>query len=167
MIACNHTKHLGTIVDNSIIQLLASSTIGRKHHLIGSLEVFFVADVLYVAIRAISLLHNSQLQLISQIIEVVAHLLHLLRFVVPLFHLLGVLLHLYGKVVVDDLILQTGILRSTLQALLHNGEAVEHLSRDVQCQHRHQDDVHQVNHLLARRNGSFLDCHILPLTSYI
>ena len=33
------------------------------------------------------------------------------------------------------------------------------IRRSIQRQHSHQDDIHQVNHLLARRNRSFLDCH--------
>ena len=33
------------------------------------------------------------------------------------------------------------------------------ICRSIQRQHSHQDDIHQVNHLLARRNRSFLDCH--------
>ena len=48
---------------------------------------------------------------------------------------------------------------STVQTFLHNRESVEHLVRYVKCQHCHQDDVHQIDHLLARRNGSFLYCH--------
>ena len=120
---------------------------------------------MYVAILAVGFLNNSQFQLVKEVVEIVAQLLHLLRLVVPLTDLLRVLLHLGGKVVVDSLILLNGRLRGALQALFHNREAVEHLRRDVQCQHSHQNNVHQIDHLLTGRNGSLLNCHSLLLTS--
>ena len=167
MVVINHGEHLRTIVVDGVVKLLATTTAWRQHHLIGSLQVFLVAQVARIAILAISLYGDSFLQFLGQFVELVTHLLDLLRLVVPLLNLLRVLLHLFGKVVVYSLVLLGSVHRGALQALLNNREAVEHLVRDVQCQHRHQYDVHQVDHLLARRNRSFLDCHILPLTSYI
>ena len=158
-ILVDHTQHLVAIADDSVVELLATTAAGREHHLIGCLEVFFVTDILHVTIAAIGFLHNGQLQLVSQIVELVAQSLHFLRLIIPLLDLLRVLLHLHGEVVVYGLILPTGVLRGALQTLLNNGEAIEHLGRDVQCQHSHQHDIHQVDHLLARRNGSFLDSH--------
>ena len=84
---------------------------------------------------------------------------HLLRLVVPQLHLLRILLHLHGKIVVDSQVLVGGIHRGTLQAFLHNREAVEHLVGYIQRKHGHQDDIHQINHLLARGYWSFLYCH--------
>ena len=96
----HHAQHLGAIPVDGIVEFLTTSAVGSQHHLIGSLQVFLVADVLHVAVAAVGLLHDSQLQLVHEVIERVAHLLHLLRLVVPLLHLLRVLLHLRGKVVV-------------------------------------------------------------------
>ena len=158
-ILVDHTQHLVAVADDSIVQLVTTTTTGRKHHLIGCLEVFLVADILHITIAAIGLLYDGQLQLVSQIIELVAQSLHFLRLIIPLLDLLRILLHLRGEIVVYSLVLPTGILRGTLQTLLDNREAVEHLGRDVQCQHSHQHDIHQVDHLLAGRNGSFLDSH--------
>ena len=155
----HHLQHFGTIVIDGIEKLLATTTTGREHHLIGGLEVFLVAKITRVAIFAISLAGNGQLQLVGQVVERIAHLFYLLRLVIPLFHLLRVLLHLYGKVVIYGQILLGSIEGSALQTLLDNREAVEHLVRDVQRQHRHQYHVHQIDHLLTGRNRSFLNCH--------
>ena len=145
----HHLEHLLAIGVDGVKEFLASTTAGRQHHLVSSLQVFLVAQCSGVAITAVSLLGNGHFQLLSQGIELIAHLLHLLRSVVPLLDLLRILLHLLRKVIIYRLVHLRGVLGGALQTLLHNGEAIEHLVRDVQRQHSHQYDVHQVNHLLA------------------
>ena len=38
-----------------------------------------------------------------------------------------------------------------VDALLDDGETVEHLGGDIECQHGHEDDIHQIDHLLTGR----------------
>ena len=144
-----HLQHLITIVVDGVEQFLAATTTGSQHHLGSSFQVFLVTDISHVTIVTVGFADNSQFQFVGKVIELVAHLLHLLRLIIPLLHLLGILLHLHGKVVVDGQILLRGIDGGTFQTFLHQREAVEHLVRDVQRQHSHQYDVHQVNHLLT------------------
>ena len=50
-----------------------------------------------------------------------------------------------------------------LQTILYDREAIEHLAGYVECQERHQNDIHQIDHLLTGGYGSFLDCHVLSV----
>ena len=75
---CRHLQHFNTIVVDGVEEFLAASASWCQHHLCGSLQVFLVADVTYVSVLAVSLLHNSQLQLFGKFVELVAHLFYLL-----------------------------------------------------------------------------------------
>ena len=162
----HHLQHVDAIGINGIIQFLATTTSRSQHHLTGSLQIFLIPYISDITVLTVSLHNDGLLQLVYKIIEMTAHLLDLLRFVIPLLDLLRIFLHLNGKVIVYGHILQRRVRCRALQTLFNNRESVEHLCRDVQCQHCHQYHVHQVNHLLARRNGSFLYCHVFLLFRY-
>ena len=131
------------------IEFLSLARTRCKHHDAGSLKVFLVLDIAHVAILAVSLLHNSNLQFLSKVIERIAHVLYLLSLFKPFPYLGRVLLHLVGKVAIDCIVLCGRVGCGSIQTVFHNRESVEHLRRDVQRKHCHQDDIHQVNHLLA------------------
>ena len=131
------------------IEFLSLARTRCKHHDAGSLQVFLVLDVAHIAILTVSLLYDSNLQFLGKVIERIAHVLHLLSLLEPFPHLGRVLLHLVGKVAIDCIVLCGRVGCGSIQTVFHNRESVEHLRRDVQRKHSHQDDVHQVNHLLA------------------
>ncbi len=157
----DHGEYSLAVGVDGFLQFLATSTSRSEHNLIGSLQVFLVLQAVGIAIFAVGLFGNGRFQLSGEAVELLAHLLHQHGLVVPFLHLLRIGRHLLFKVVVDDLILLRGVLRSAVEAFLHDGKAVEHLVGDVQCQHSHQHDIHQVDHLLAWRDRSFSDCHYL------
>ena len=131
------------------IEFLSLARPRCKHHDAGSLQIFLVLDVAHVAILAVSLLHDSNLQFLGKVIERIAHVLYLLSLFKPFPYLGRVLLHLVGEVAIDCIVLCGRVGCGSIQTVFHNRESVEHLRRDVQRKHCHQDDVHQVNHLLA------------------
>ena len=99
VVVVDHREHLGAIVVDGVKELLAATTAGGQHHLVGSLQVFLVTKIAWVAMFAISLYGDGYFQFFGQLVELVAHLLDLLRLLVPLLNLLRVLLHLFGEVV--------------------------------------------------------------------
>ena len=144
---------------DGIVECLSLSCSGCQHHLRGSLQVFFVLYVFQVAVGSVGFVHNLFLELLGEVEERVAHLLHQRSLFEPLLHLSGILLHLGFKVTVDGRVLLRGVCRGAVQAFFHQREALEHLGGHVERQHCHEDDVHQVDHLLAWRYRSFLYCH--------
>ena len=154
-----HRQHTLTETVDSLVQFLSLSVGRREHHVVSRLLILLIADISDIAILAIGLNHDGLLQTGSKVIQRVAHLAHLLGFVVPLAGFQRVSLQLLLKGFVDGQVLLGGVTCSAVQTFLHNRKTVEHLVRNVKCQHRHQDNVHQVNHPLTWRNGSFLDCH--------
>jgi hypothetical protein len=142
-----------------LVESLAASPSGCEHDLGGRFKVLLVDDVGHVGFLSVGLAYDGQFQLACEIVERVAHPLDLLRLVEPRFHLRGVGLHLRFKVVIYHPVLLCGAGCGAVEAFLYDGEAVEHLRRDVQREHCHEDDIHQVDHLLARGYRSFLYCH--------
>ena len=110
-----------------IEELLALARARREHHLTCRLKVFLAVDVVDVAIGSIGLAHDFNLQFLCEVIQGVAHPLHLGGFLEPLAHLLRIALHLSLEVAVYVLVLQYRIVGCALQALVDDGEAVEHL----------------------------------------
>ena len=143
-----------------MVELAALAPARSEHHLIGRLQVFLVTDLAGVSIIAVCFPDDGEFELGGKLEERVTHLPHLLRLVKPSLHLGRIGLHLGLEVIIYHLVLLVGVGRRAVEAFLHDGEAVEHLGRDVQREHGHQDDIHQVNHLLARRDRFFLYCHV-------
>ena len=156
---CYHRQHPIAEGVDGIIEFLSLTISWREHHVVGRFLIFLIADVTYIAVFAISLYYDSLLQTGSKVVERIAHLADLLSLVIPFLRLLRIGFHLLLEGLVDSKILLRRVAGCTIQAFLHNRESVEHLIRDIQCQHSHQDDIHQIDHLLAWRNWSFLDCH--------
>ena len=132
-------------------QFAAATTVGGQHDAAGSLQVLLIAYVVDVAVLAVALADDGHLQFLGQVIQRVAHLADILGPVVPLLHLGGVGLHLLVEVLIDTLVGLHGILRSLFDAVGHDGETLQHIAADVEGQHGHQHDVHQIDHLLTRR----------------
>ena len=59
---------------------------------------------MYVAVLAVSLADDGFLELLGEVVQGVAHRLHLLGFVIPRLHLLRVFLHLFGEVIIDGIV---------------------------------------------------------------
>ena len=126
-----------------------------------SLKVILAHDVVQICIITVSLFHNLLLQRLRIVIERIAHLLNHSSLVEPSLHLFRICLHLFQEVAIYRLVFFRRVRGGTVKALLNNREAIEHFGRNVQCQHSHQDDIHKVNHLLARRYWFFLYCHLI------
>ena len=149
MLVGHHSQDSLTITIDGLVELGSLSRTWGKHHDTGGFEVIFVLDVLHVSLATIRLFHDCFLQLLCEVVERVAHILHHRCLIKPFLHLGRVLLHLIREVTIDGCILCRRVGGGTIEALFHNRESIEHLGGDVQSQHCHQDDIHQVDHLLA------------------
>ena len=151
--------HLGdslTITVHCLVELLTATLVGCQHHTACSLQVLLILDVVYIAFLAVALLHDCHLQFLGQVIQRVAHLTHIFRLVIPLLHLRRVGLHLLLEVLVDTFVGLDGILCGQLYTVGNNGKSLQYVTADVEGQHGHQHDVHQIDHLLTWRYLLFL-----------
>ena len=155
----HHRKDALPVMVDGSKQGTALTGDGRKHHMACSLEIVLVLDVGQVGVLAVGLGHNLLLELLGESIERVAHLLDRHGFGKPLAHLLRVGLHLLLKARIEGTVFLGRIGGGAVDALLDDGETVEHLGGDIECQHGHEDDIHQIDHLLARGYLFLLDCH--------
>ena len=156
----HHAQDTFTIVDDCFIQLLTFSGAGSQHHLRGSFQVFTVTDVVYVTVFAVALLDNLYLEVFGKVIDAVAHRLHEMRLVIPNLHLLRIRLHLSLELIQYRLVRTRCVGRRTVQSLAHQREAVQHVTRHIECEHSHQDHIHKIDHLLAGRNSFLLYRHL-------
>ena len=131
--------------------------------MIGSFEVIYSIDMIDIGILAISFFGNSDLERLCKIIERVTHLSDANRLVIPFLHLGWIGFHLLVESRIYILILFLRILCGFHETIIHDAEAIKHLAGDIHRQHCHQDNVHQVDHLLAWGNCSFLYCHFFLL----
>ena len=129
---------------------------GGEHDAVGGFEVLLVLEVIGVGLCAVALAGNGEAEMSGQVVERIAEEAHLHGLVVPGLHLGGVALVLLAEVGVEDFVFLHRVVGGALQAVADEGEALEHITRDIERQHGHQHDVHQVDHLLARRDGTFL-----------
>ena len=148
---------------DGIIELLAFSREGSEHDGAGSVDIVGVVDIVDVAVRAVSLFDDGHLQRLGKVVEGVAHVLHLCGSLKPLAHLLGVRRHLVFETAIDFLVGLRRVAGGAVQALLHDSKAMEHFRRHVKGQHRQKNDIHEVDHLLTRRDRSFLDSHLFVI----
>ena len=123
-------------------------------------EIFLIYDVAHVGIASIGLSNDCELKLLNEIEERIASLLHPLGLVEPRLNFLGVRFQLIGEHVVEGFVLLGRTRDGAFETVFHHREAFKHLGRNIESQHRHQHHVEQVNHLLARRYGPFLYCHL-------
>ena len=122
-----HTDNTITEGFDGVVQFLALTSSWCQHHLIGSLQVFLVLEILDGGILAISLTYDSQFQFFCEVIERVTDTSHLLSLIIPGFHLHGVDPHLHLQIIIDNLVFLDGALGSTVQTVFHDGKAVEPL----------------------------------------
>ena len=139
---------LAEIVDG-IIEGLALAGARGEHHTGGGFEVFLVDDVVHIALGAVGFTHDFLFQLLCKVEERVAHAFHGSGLFKPSPHLLRIGLHLCLEIAIQRLVLCRRVAGGAVQAFFHDGEALKHLGRDVERKHGHQDDIHQVDHLLA------------------
>ena len=123
----NEGKDLVPIGIDGLIQLVSLSRTGCQHHMTGSLEIVLILYVSRISVLAIGLTRNQEFEILRVIVKRIAHILNRCGFFEPLADLCGILFHLRFEVIVDGLVLLAGAGRSPAQALLHDGEAVEHL----------------------------------------
>ena len=157
----HHGQDFRAVGIDGVIERLSLACSRREHHLVCRLEVFLVFYVLHISVLAVSLAHYSLLQLLRKVVQRVAHLLHGSSLLEPLSHLLGVFLHLLLEAVVHGCVLLAGVCGGSVETFLNEREPLQHFRGDVERKHCHEDDVHEVDHLLARRYWSFLYCHFL------
>ena len=112
-----------------------------------------------ISLLTVSLTDNGDFQRLCVVVERIAHLPDRRCHHEPLLYLLRILAHHLVQLAEDGLVLLGRIPRRAVQTLFYNREAIEHLGRDVQCQHGHEDDIHKIDHLLARGNLSLLNSH--------
>ena len=144
----------------ALLEEFALSAHGGKHHMASRLEVFLVDQVLGVGIAAVGLAGDGEAQLSHKIVERISLTLHIHGFVVPRTHLGGVAFELGGKVGIEGLVLLDGVIGRAQQAPSNKVESLQNLIGNIERQHCQKDDVHQVDHLLTRRDRSFLYGHI-------
>ena len=118
------------------------------------------AGCVVVGIAAIGLAGDGEAQLSHVVVERICLLLHAHGFVVPRAHLCGVAFELVGKVGIEGLVLLDGVIGRAQQAPSNKVESLQNLIGNIERQHCQKDDVHQVDHLLTRRDRSFLYGHI-------
>ncbi len=147
------------ITVDSVVELLALAGQRRKHHGARSVDIVSIVYILQVAFRPIGFFYDGDLQGFGKVVQRVAHIAHVLRLLIPLPHLLRIAEHLVSEVGHDVIVHLGGVGSGAVQALLHHGKALKHLCRHIERQHSQEDDVHQVDHLLARGDRSFFDCH--------
>ncbi len=146
-----HLGYTAAINGDGIIQLLAARFQWRKHHLRCSLQILTVTDIMQISLHAIRLSHNSKLQFISQVVQRITHRTHPLCLFVPLSYLGGISLVLLGKILVYLTVDISRVPCRKLQLLCNKSKTLQHIVTDIQRQHGHQHDVHQIYHLLTRR----------------
>ena len=157
----DETEYPLTVAIDSVEELASLSRARAQHDDACGFEVVFVLDVKRIALRSVGLTDDERLQLLGVVEERVAHSPHRGGTLKPHARLGRILAHDLLQLAIDGLVLLRGVARRPVQALLHNGESVEHLGGDVQRKHGHEDDIHEVDHLLAGRYLDFLDSHIL------
>ena len=90
---------------DGIVELLALSGARCEHHMTCCFEVVLALYVIDITVLAVSLAHNLHFQCLCEVVQRVAHALHRRSFLEPLLHFLWVLIHLFGEVVVEHLVL--------------------------------------------------------------
>ena len=155
----DHVHNAVAVAVDCIVELAATATLGCQHHLGTGLQVLAITDIVDIALLAITLLHDSHLEVLGQLIERIAHATHMLCLVVPLLHLGRIGLHLRLQTSIDALVGGCGIGRGAVEAFLHQREAIEYIAGDIERQHGHQHQIHEVDHLLAGGNAFFSDWH--------
>ena len=121
----------------------------REHHRGSGFKVFLVLDVTHIGILAIALPDDTFFKCLGQLVERVGHLPHILCLIIPLLHLFRVLLHLLVEVLIYSLVGLRSIGSGTVQTVIDQREPLQYVARHIECEHGHQDDVHEVDHLLA------------------
>ena len=147
------------IAVDGIIEHVSLPSHGRQHDVAGGFQILLVLQVVGRAVAAVSLAGDGPFQAVGQVIERIGHGAHLHGTVKPRLHLGRVAFELLGQVGIDGSVLFHRVPRRAAQAFAHQREAFEHVTRHVEREHGHQQDVHQVDHLLTRRDGSFLYSH--------
>ena len=136
---------------------------GSQHDAPCSVEIFLVFQSIGRSLFAIGLACDVPTQLFRQVIERVGHVFHAHGLIIPGLHLGGVGCQLLGKILIDGFVFLRGVGRGAVQTVAHDVEAFQHFVRHVERQHGQEDDVHQVDHLLAWRNRTFFYCHCYSL----
>ena len=90
---------------DGIVELLALSCAWCEHYMTCCFEVVLALYVIDITVLAVSLAHNLHFQCLCEVVQRVAHALHSRSFLEPLLHFLWVLIHLFGEVVVEHLVL--------------------------------------------------------------
>ena len=144
----------------ALLEEFALSAHGRQHNVASRFEVLLVDEFIGVGIAAIGLAGDGEAQLSHVVVERICLLLHAHGFVVPRAHLCGVAFELVGKVGIEGLVLLDGVIGRAQQAPSNKVESLQNLIGNIERQHSQKDDVHQVDHLLTRRDRSFLYGHI-------
>ena len=105
MLIGNHRQNLLAESVYALAQLLALACSGSKHNMRHGFGVVLSADVVGISVLAVGFLGNLNLQLVYEIVDCVSLVLHLHRLGVPCLHLLGILLHVLGKILVNIVVL--------------------------------------------------------------
>ena len=101
----HHCKDTLTERIYRIIKFLSLTGHWGKHHCRSSLEIILMLNIIHIPILSIGLTYYSDFQLLSKIIERVAHLLYLRSFREPGFHLGRIFLHPLFEVIIDRCVL--------------------------------------------------------------
>ena len=149
---------ISEIIDTTVEEASAKSG-GVEHHYSRSFEVVFVLNVFRVAVCTIGFSGDGPFEFVDVAAKTVGRSLHRLRFVPPRLHLDGILAILCLQVVEQIFIFLFRRGDGAVEAVANQRETFEHVRRNVESKHCHQHDVHEVNHLLPRRNRSFLNGH--------
>ena len=147
----DHTHYASAIILYCLTQLLSSANGWCKHHLCGSLQVLLLLYIAHIAILAVGLYNNCCLKVLKQHIQGVGHTAHGLCLVIPNLHLGRICTVLLVKSLVYFIVHPCRVLCAQGQLIVYHLKTLQHVAADIQRQHGHQHNVHQIYHLLTGR----------------
>ena len=113
------------------------------------LKILLSAHISDISIFAVGLTNNVPFQKLRKIVKRIRNTLDHLCLVIPLASLLRIELHRLIQSSINGIILRSGVFGRTRQTLNNKHNTIENVRTDIEGEHSHQDDIHEVYHLLA------------------
>ncbi len=132
-----------------------------KHHNSRRLQIVAVDHIVRIPIFTISLARNLGFQAVNDKENALRLKTHFRCLVEPRATLFRVLHGKSFQLGIDGIVAFRHGLVGSGQAVVNLRESVEHITRHIQCKHGSQNDVHQIDHLLARRQACIGLSHFL------